>query len=110
MHVHPALRPPAHMTMLGHVHGYRTRSEVMDANRGPNRPVSHFAETDYCYGTGSLDLRVERVDWNSPIQRDGENWYEVEGVEFTPDGREIGRRQALIRGRRLSALPRNTRS
>ena len=41
---------------------------------------------------------------------EGENWYEVDGVEVTPDGREIGRRQALVRGRRLSALPRNTRS
>ena len=82
----------------------------MDANRGPNRPVSHFAETDYCYGTGGLSLRVERVDWNRPIQRDGENWYEVEGVEVTAVGREIGRRQALVRGRRLSALPRNSRT
>ena len=82
----------------------------MDANRGPNRPVSHFAETDYCYGTGLLTMRVDRVDWTRPIQRDGENWYEVEGIEVTPDGREIGRRQALVRGRRLSALPRNTRA
>ena len=57
-----------------------------------------------------LAIRVDRVDWNRPVQRDGENWYEVEGVEVTTDGREIGRRQALVRGRRLSALPRNTRS
>lgn len=82
----------------------------MDANRGPARPVSHFAESDYCFGTGSLAIRVERVDWNRPVQRDGENWYEVEGVEVTPDGREIGRRAALVRGRRLSALHRNSRS
>jgi hypothetical protein len=99
------------MAMLGHVQDYRTlRSAGMDANRGPNRPVSHFAETDYCFGTGSLAIRVDRVDWNRPVQRDGENWYEVEGVELTADGREIGRRHALVRGRRLSTLPRNTRS
>ena len=82
----------------------------MDANRGPSRPVSHFAETDYCFGTGPLALRIDRVDWNQPVERDGENWYEVEGVELTPDGREIGRRQALVRGRRLSAPPRVTRN
>jgi hypothetical protein len=82
----------------------------MDANRGPGRPVSHFAESDYCFGTGSLTIRVDRVDWNRPVERDGENWYEVEGVEMTPDGREIGRRAALVRGRRLSTLHRNSRS
>ena len=82
----------------------------MDANRGPNRPVSHFAETDYCFGTGALTIRVDRVDWNRPVQRDGENWYEVEGTELTADGREIGRRQALVRGRRLATLPRNSRT
>jgi hypothetical protein len=99
------------MAMLGHVQVDRTlRSAGMEANRGPNRPVSHFAETDYCFGTGALTIRVDRVDWNRPVQRDGENWYEVEGMEVTPDGREIGRRQALVRGRRLASLPRNTRT
>jgi len=43
----------------------------MEANRGPNRPVSHFAESDYCFGTGALAIRVDRVDWNRPVQRDG---------------------------------------
>src|SRR5690349_17467058 len=110
MHVHTTLLMVEQMAMLEHVHYHRTlRSAAMEANRGPNRPVSRFAETDYCYGTGALTLRVDRVDWNRPILRDGENWYEVEGVEMTPDGREIGRRQALVRGRRLSALPRNIR-
>jgi hypothetical protein len=99
------------MTMLGHVHDNRTlRSAGMEANRGPNRPVSHFAESDYCFGTGALAIRVDRVDWNRPVERDGENWYEVEGVEMTADGREIGRRQALVRGRRLSTLHRNSRA
>jgi hypothetical protein len=81
----------------------------MDPRRGPDRPVSHFVETDYCFGTGSLAIRVDRVDWNRPVQRDGENWYQVEGIEVTADGREIGPRQALVRGRRLSAPPRTPR-
>jgi hypothetical protein len=74
----------------------------MTDERGTNRvPVGRFAEADYCYGTGSLILRIERVDWSSPQKLDGENWYEVYGMEMTEDGREVGRRQALVRGRRL---------
>ena len=81
----------------------------MDRNRGPTPPVSHFAEADYCYGTGSLTMRVERVNWAEPVQYEGEKWYEIDGVEVASDGREIGRRQVLVRGRRLSSLPKNTR-
>jgi hypothetical protein len=75
----------------------------MDEIRG--RRASRFAEADYCYGAGPLVIRVERVDWARPVAYDGENWYEVEGVEVAADGREIGRRQALVRGRRLAAPP-----
>jgi hypothetical protein len=64
-------------------------------------PIERFAEADYCYGSGALILRIEHVDWSSPQQRDGENWYQVYGTEMTDDGREVGRRQALVRGRRL---------
>ncbi|HEU4348783.1 MAG TPA: hypothetical protein VFR35_13470 [Actinoplanes sp.] len=77
----------------------------MDKDHGPIPPVSHFVEPDYCYGTGSLTMRVERIDWARPVQYDGENWYEVEGIEIASDGRVIGRRQALVRGRRLSSSP-----
>ncbi|WP_041842354.1 hypothetical protein [Actinoplanes friuliensis] len=82
----------------------------MDSNRGPLRPVTQFAESDYCYGTGPLSIRVDRVDWTRPVIYDGENWYEVEGVEVAADGREIGRRQALVRGRRLSSQPGSRRT
>ena len=82
----------------------------MDGNRGPTPPVSHFEESDYCYGTGPLTMRVERIDWTRPVLYDGENWYEVDGTELASDGREVGRRQALVRGRRLASLPRNRRS
>jgi hypothetical protein len=79
----------------------------MDRNRGPTPPpVCHFEESDYCYGTGSLTMRVERIDWSKPVHYDGESWYEVDGIEITSDGREVGRRQALVRGRRLSSQPR----
>jgi len=66
-----------------------------------------FAEEDYLYGAGPLMIRVERVDWSAPTPYDGENWYQVEGVEMTADGREVGARQALVRGRRL--MPPNSR-
>ena len=81
----------------------------MDRNRGPTPPVSQFAEADYCYGTGSLTMRIERVNWAEPVQYEGENWYEIDGVEVASDGREIGRRHVLVRGRRLSTLPKNKR-
>jgi hypothetical protein len=82
----------------------------MDSNLGPTPPISHFVESDYCYGTGPLTMRVERIEWTKPVLYDGENWYEVDGIEIAADGREIGRRRALVRGRRLSSIQRNRRS
>jgi hypothetical protein len=70
--------------------------------------VTRFAEQDYLYGIGDLVMRVERIDWARPTSYDGEDWFEVEGVELTSDGREVGPRQALVRGRRL-APPGRTR-
>lgn len=67
--------------------------------------VSQFGEADYCYGIGPLRIRVERIDWAAPVLYDGENWYEVDGVEIGPTGMVIGRRTALIRGRRLPPPP-----
>jgi hypothetical protein len=68
----------------------------------PGRRVSQFAEEDYLYGAGPLMIRIERVDWSEPTAYDGENWFPIEGVEMTADGREVGRRQVLVRGRRLA--------
>ena len=84
MHVHSALPFPLQRTMLAHVHR-----------------VSVFAEADYLYGVGTLIMRVEHVDWTAPTTYDGEDWYQVRGVELTEDGREVGTRQALVRARRL---------
>jgi hypothetical protein len=68
----------------------------------PGRRVSHFAEEDYLYGAGPLMIRIERVDWTEPTTYDGDKWFPIEGVEMTADGREVGPRQVLVRGRRLA--------
>jgi hypothetical protein len=60
-----------------------------------------FPEPDYQYGCGPLRLRVERVDRTHPARYDGENWYPVEGVQLDAVGHELGRRNVLVRGRRL---------
>jgi hypothetical protein len=60
-----------------------------------------LAEVDYCYGTGQITLRVERIDRANPVRYDGENFYLVTGVQLTPSGAELGRREVLVRGRRL---------
>ena len=81
----------------------------MNKSAGQDSAVSYFAESDYRFGAGPLRIRVERVAWTEPVRYDDESWYEVEGVELTEDGREVGHRQALVRGRSLAALRRNAR-
>ena len=68
--------------------------------------MSQFAESDYLYGVGPLLMRVEHIDWTAPVSYENEDWYQVRGMELTPDGREMGKRQALVRGRRLLLPPR----
>jgi hypothetical protein len=77
----------------------------MSGTTGTTGPVSRFAEADYCYGVGPLTIRIERIDWAAPVLYDGENWYEVHGVEIGMNGTVVGRRQALVRGRRLPPPP-----
>ena len=81
----------------------------MDRNSGPARPVSQFDQEDYCFGTETLRLRVERVRWDAPVDYRGELWYEVDGVEVSSTGQDIGRRSVLIRAQRLTLLPSNRR-
>jgi hypothetical protein len=79
--------------------------QATGGDHGPGRPVLIFDEADYRFGTGPLRLVVTRVHWNAP-QRDGaEVWYEVQGIEMTGDGREVGARTALVRASRLRGLP-----
>lgn len=82
----------------------------MDRNSGPTHPIRTFPETDYRFGSGPLRMTVEHVDWSKPVLYDDETWYEVVGVEQTPDGREVGHRRALVKGSQLSSLPRNRRT
>jgi hypothetical protein len=59
-------------------------------------------EPDYAYGTGLLRLRVERIDWADPVTYLGDTWHRVVGVEIGWNGSDLGRREVLIRGRRIS--------
>jgi hypothetical protein len=70
------------------------------------RPVWTFAEADYRFGAGTLRMTVDHVDWGSPVQQDGESWYEVAGMEVSADGRMVGPRRTMVRASRLSALRR----
>ncbi|WP_328475163.1 hypothetical protein OHA21_17785 [Actinoplanes sp. NBC_00393] len=81
----------------------------MDRNRGPERPASQFDEDDYCFGSGPLRLRVERVHWDSPVEYRGDLWYEVDGMEVSSLGHQVGRRRVMIRARCLTSLPSNRR-
>src|ERR1044072_8602698 len=103
MHVHLSLLSKRQKTMLTHVRHEVARGRPVESDpAAPRAPITEFAESDYCYGTGPLLLRVEHIDWNRPVLYDNENFYQVDGIEITSDGREIGRRQALVRGRRLA--------
>lgn len=77
----------------------------MNTNERSAPPVSTFAENDYRFGLGPLRMRVEAVDWSIPQDHDGDRWYEVDGIEMTEDGREVQRRQALVKATRLSRPP-----
>ena len=78
-------------------------------NAAEGQPATVFAEPDYCYGFGPLTLRIEHIGWDKPVWYDGEKWYPVDGVELAHDKSELGRRQVLVRGRRLSSQPAPTR-
>ena len=60
-----------------------------------------FDESDYLFGAGALRMIVESVDWSRPRVRDGETWYDVQGVEVTDDGRVVGPRRTTVKGSRL---------
>lgn len=73
----------------------------MHENSAANRRIHTFAEQDYRFGAGPLRLAVERIEWNTPVRYEDEDWYEVAGIEVAADGRVIGRRRAQVRGSRL---------
>ena len=63
--------------------------------------VIRLSEPDYCYGQGPLTIRLLLVDRAHPVRYDGDIWYRVEGVQLGRNGVEVGRRDILVRGRRL---------
>jgi hypothetical protein len=71
------------------------------AGNDAERRVWTFDETDYLFGAGALRMIVESVDWSRPRERDGETWYDVTGVEVTPEGRVVGPRRTTVRASRL---------
>jgi hypothetical protein len=75
------------------------------------RSVAHeFAEADHRHGSGTIRLRLVRVDWAHVVAHDGERWLEVEGVVIDSAGREGDRRQVLIRAERLTEPPARKRT
>jgi hypothetical protein len=77
---------------------FARQTEGVTASAGK---VIRLSEPDYCYGLGPLTIRLDRIDRAHPVHYDGETWYHVEGVQLGSNGVEIGRRQLLVRGRRL---------
>lgn len=71
----------------------------------PAGEILVLAEADYLYGAGRLMLRVEHIDRAHPIQYDGEPWFTVRGIEIAANGIDIGERETMVRGKRLSTEP-----
>jgi hypothetical protein len=71
----------------------------------PRWSVYAFAEADYCYGIGTLTLRLERIDWDHPVPYEGDIWLEVQGRVIDRTGQEGPRRTVLVRAARLPLRP-----
>ena len=64
-----------------------------------------FGEADYCYGVGTLTMRVERIDWDRPVPYESDTWLEVSGTVIDREGREGARRTVLVRASLLPQRP-----
>ena len=67
----------------------------------PRWLVHAFDEADYCYGLGTLTMKVDRIGWDRPVPYEGDTWLEVEGVVLDRGGHPGARRQVLVRAGRL---------
>jgi hypothetical protein len=78
----------------------------------PSQPSRYgtltLADADYCYGIGTLMIRVDRIDWEHPTRYDNDWFLPVEGVELSADNHERKRRQVLVRASKLPARPRQS--
>ncbi len=79
---------------------HQRRSDCANVTAQPGDLLT-LPEPDYQYGVGPLRLRVELVDRAHPMVYEGENWYPVDGVQLSSDGKELGSRHVLVRGSRL---------
>jgi hypothetical protein len=71
----------------------------------PRWLVQRFAETDYCYGIGTLTMKVDRIDWDRPVPYEGDTWLEVRGTVIDRTGHEGARRTVLVRASLLPQRP-----
>jgi hypothetical protein len=71
----------------------------------PRRPVFAFAEGDYCYGIGTLTMKVDRIDWDHPVPYEGDIWLEVQGRIIHRTGQQGARRTVLVRAGLLPLRP-----
>jgi len=67
----------------------------------PAGNVIRLSESDYCFGQGPLTIRLDHIDRANPVRYAGDTWYRVEGMQVATNGAEIGRREVLVRRRRL---------
>jgi hypothetical protein len=71
----------------------------------PRWAVHAFAERDYCFGVGTLTMKVDRIDWDHPVPYEGDTWLEVQGPVIDRTGHEGARRTVLVRASRLPLRP-----
>ena len=71
----------------------------------PRWLVQDFAETDYCYGIGTLTMKIDRIGWDQPVPYEGDTWLEVQGTVIDRAGREGARRTVLVRASLLPLRP-----
>lgn len=70
----------------------------------PRWLVQAFAEADYCYGMGTLTMKVDHIDWNRPVRCEGDTWLEVRGTVLG-SAQAGARRTVLVRASRLPLRP-----
>jgi hypothetical protein len=71
----------------------------------PRWSVHEFAEADYCYGIGTLTMKIERIGWDDPVRYENDTWLEVEGTMTDRTGQDGGRRVVLVRAAVLPMRP-----
>jgi hypothetical protein len=95
------VKMPNEWPVHGSASGGNVRGRQPPNSAAKPAPIVLLAEPDYCYGTGTLRLKIEHVDVSDPVDYDGERWYRVRGVHVRSDGAELSRIEVLVRGRRL---------